>query len=141
VTIPFGRTQKCRARRVDRFARTFCSVVATLAAGFGTGEEQDEDSFRRWDRHVRDTLTLEPVEEPRPENELPIGPSRPEDRVPLGVGRFRTERQYVLEHVFLDVPGGSAPCRERRRDVQMDGLDRTADDDRRAVVQGQAWAD
>lgn len=29
--------------------------------------------------------------------------------MPLSVGRFRTERRYLADHVFLNVPGGGAP--------------------------------
>jgi hypothetical protein len=32
--------------------------------------------------------------------------------VPLSVGRFRTQRQYLADHVFLAVPGGGAPPSE-----------------------------
>ena len=56
--------------------------------------------------------TLDPVEERNPGNQLPAGPSRPGDRVPLSVGRFRAERQYLADHVFLSVPGGGAPPSE-----------------------------
>jgi hypothetical protein len=52
------------------------------------------------------------VEEPNHENEVPTGSSRPEDRVPLSVGRFRAERQYLADHVFLNVPGAGAPPSE-----------------------------
>lgn len=61
--------------------------------------------------YVRDGPSLEAVEEPNSE-ELLEGPSRPQDRVPLSVARFRAERQYLADRVFLTVPGGGAPPNE-----------------------------
>jgi hypothetical protein len=82
---------------------------------------------------------------------LPTGPSRPEDFRPLDVGLFRTERQYLADHVFAIVSGGGEPpsdvvpreAWEGMVDLPTDVLLRTTDYLGRMVDdlhdQGSAW--
>lgn len=84
-------------------------------------------------------------------DDLPTGPTRPEDRRPISDGRFRAERQYLADHVFLGVPGGGQPpsdvvpreAWEGMMDLPTDVLLRTTDylgkmvDDMHG--QGAAW--